>query len=507
MDNYFELRQIISILMKRWWVLALASLVGAVIGYGISQSQPRVYEATATVIVGESIQASEFSRDDIAARDAFAQSYAELARRQPVLEGVVNTLNLDISLSQLKDRVQVKIVDAHLIEITAEANKPQDAQLIAGEVVHQLILLSPDLETMDSTQLFLQQEVEDLQTRIESGRKELLALQAQTTIGMPVEQLDALKVEITTLERLITDWEDTYSRLLGLLKPNTSQNRLTILEEAQANPKPISPNPPLNILLGVGLGFVLALGLIFLLNQFDNKVRSAEMLERKLGLNYLGSIRKMKGKNFDGKLIAVQDPLSNISESYRAIKRNIEFATKGQKVKSLLVTSPGAGEGKSITVSNLGIIMAQAGLKTIIVDADLRESSQHLIFDIPNGIGLANLLTTPELKPKEQLIDTGVANLQLLPSGNFSHNPVDLLNHKRMKQILSDLIKLSDLVILDASSMSNAESVELSNLVDGVMLVINVGRTTYASIEKSVARLHFSNGLLLGGILNRSLAK
>lgn len=504
MDNYFELRQIISILKRKWWVLVLGSLLGAVIGYGISQRQPRVYEATATVMVGESIQAYDISRDDIAAREVFAQAYVDFARRQPVLDGVVQTLGLDVSLKQMKDRTQVKIVDTHLIEITAQANNPQEAQLIVGELVHQMILLSPDLETKDSTQLFLQQELENLQFRIESGRRELLSLQAETTKDMPADQLEAQKLEISNLERLITDWEGTYSRLLGLLKPNTSQNRLTIIEEAQADPEPVRPRLSLNILLSVGLGFVLGLGIIFLSDQFDDKVRSAELLERKLELSHLGSISKMKGKNYDGKLIAVQDPLSNMSESYRMIRRNIEFITKGQRVKTLLVTSPGAGEGKSITVSNLGIIMAQAGLKTIIVDANLRESVQHLIFDIPNGIGLSDLLTAVDLKPKEQLIETGIANLQLLTSGNLPHNPVELLHPKRIKQILSDLVKVSDVVILDASSTANPEGVELSNLVDAVILVIDFGRTTRTSVEQSMARLHLSNDRLLGGILNRA---
>ncbi len=504
MDNYLELRQIISILMRRWWVLVLGSLVGAVIGYGISQSQPRVYEATATIMVGEFIQASEISRDDIAAREVFAQTYAELARRQPVLDGAVKALNLSVSWRQLKDRVQVKILDTHLIEITTQANNPREAQLIAGEIARQLILLSPDLENKDSTQLFLQQEIESLQVRIESGRKKLLVLQVETSRDIPADELDALRIEIATLERLITDWEDAYSRLLGLLKTNISQNSLTLIEEALADPEPIRPRLSLNILLSLGLGFVLALGIIFLIDQFDNKVRSAEMLERKLGLSHLGSISKMKGKNYGDILIAAQDPLSDISESYRMIRRNIEFITKGQKVKSLLVTSPGAGEGKSITVSNLGIIMARAGLKTIIVDANLRESVQHLIFDVPNGIGLADLLTTLDLKPREQLTATCIENLQLLTSGNLPHNPVELLHPKKMKQILSDLTKYSDVVILDVPSMANAESAELSSLVNGVILVIDVGRTTQSSVEQSIAKLHLAGNGLLGGILNRS---
>jgi len=503
MNNYLELRQVISVLFRRWWVLVLGSLIGALIGFGISQSQPWVYEANATVMVGESIQPSDLSRDDIAARDVAAQTYVALANRQPVLAAVIKTLGLDVSLDEMKDRTRIRTVDAHFIRITVQANNPREAQLIAGEIAHQLILLSPDPEDKDSTQLFLQQEIEDLQTRIESGRKELLTLQARSTSGMTADQRDARKIEIAALERLLTDWENTYARLLGLLNPNAFQNRLILIEEAQANREPLSPRLSLNIWLGVGLGFVLALGIIYLIDQFDDKVRSAEILERKLGLRHLGSVSKMKGINYDGILISAQDPLSNLSESYRMIIRNIEFITKDQPVESLLVTSPGADEGKSITVSNLGITLAQAGFKTIIVDADLRESVQHLIFDIPNGIGLSDLLTTLDLKPKEQLIDTGIANLQLLASGNLPHNPVALLRPKRMKQILSDLIKFSDVVILDVPSMTSAESAELSSLVGGVILVIDFGRTTQASVGQSVAKLHPSSRLL-GGILNRS---
>ncbi len=504
MDSYVEIRQIVNMLLKRWWILVLGSLLTAAIGYGFSLSQTPVYEATATVMVGDITQAPQINRDDIAARDAFAQAYAEIARRQPVLDAVVKALELDISWRQLQDRVQIDVVvNTQLIEIGARAGSQQDAELIAGEIANQLILLSPTQQGEDSTRQFVQKEIEDLQIRIESGREKLAALQTEATSDIPADRLSELQTEIDTLERLITDWEDTYSRLISLMNPNVSQNSLTIIEEARSGSEPISPRTSLNIVLGASVGFVLAFGIVFLIAQFDNRVKSAEALERKLGLSHLGSIGKMKGKNFDGKLIAAHDPSSNETEAYRTIRRNIEFISRDRPTKSLLVTSPGVGDGKSVTVSNLGIIMAQAGFKTVIVDADLRTSAQHLIFDMPNGNGLSDLLTRPDLKPKDQLVNTTIANLQLLTSGNLSQSAIELSHPRKMKQILSDLTKHAEVVIVDVPSMANAEGAILASLADGVILVIDFDQTTQVSVEQSVAKLNLAGGRLLGGILNR----
>lgn len=506
MDNYFDPKKIFLILLRWWWVLVLGTSLAAVLGYGATQSQTPVYEARATVMVGGFIHASQINRDDIIARDAFTQAYAEMALRQPVLDGVVEALSLNMTWQQLKSSVAIQIVESTpLLEISAEASSPEVAQAIAAEIAHQLVLLSQTQGTEDSTRQFVQQEISDLQVRIEDGRERLATLQAQVTHAVSAERLIELETEIDTIQRLITDWEDTYSRLLTLMTSNVSQKSLTIIEEAHANPEPVSPHLIVNLLLSTGIGLVLAVGAVFLIDQFDDRIRTSEQLEQKLGLHHLGTINKIKGKKYHGKLITTQDPSLDTAFFYRKILDNIGFGKSHRPVKSMLVTSPRVREGKSLTVSNLGIMMAQAGHKTIIVDVDWIKPVQHLLFKVSNNIGLMDLLATSDLVTKEQLQATNIPNLMVLTAGNLPDHPVEVLEPNRMKQILADLTKISNVVILDAPSTTISESAVLFGLVEGVILVIDSGRTTMASAKQSMASLYLTGGRLLGGILNRSL--
>jgi capsular exopolysaccharide synthesis family protein len=506
MENYFDPKQIFFTLLRWWWVLAVGTLIAVVIGYGVTQNQTPIYKATATVMVGGFLQAPQVNRDDIVARDAFTQAYSEMALRQPVLDGVVEALALDISWNQLKDQVGVEIVESTpLIEISAEASSPQAAEAIAGEIANQLILLSQTESQEESTRQFVQQEIEHLQTRIETERKRLAALQIQATSLTSAERQDQLNAEIDTLQRFITDWEDTYSRLLMILDSSASQNSLTVIEESHAGASPVSPHLALNILISACLGFGLALGMIFVIDRFDDRIRTGEILEQKLGVHHLGTINKIKGRNYRGKLIMNKDTSLSTAFFYRKILDNIGLSERGGRMaKSLLITSPRLREGKSVTVSNLGIMMAQAGLKTVIVDVDWIKPVQHQLFSVANNVGLMDLLATPDLIAREQLQDTDVPNLKVLTAGNLPDVTVTTLDPNRMRQILADLTRVSNVVLLDAPSTTITESAVLFGLVEGVILVIDSGRTTQASVKQSVASLYLTGGKLLGAILNRS---
>jgi capsular exopolysaccharide synthesis family protein len=204
-------------------------------------------------------------------------------------------------------------------------------------------------------------------------------------------------------------------------------------------------------------------------------------------------------------LVAAQNPLFGKASYYRKILNKIGFIKKGdQPVKSLLVTSSRLREGKSITVSNLGIVLAQAGFRTIIVDVDWIKPVQHLLFNVSNETGLMNLLSTSDLITKEQLQVTGIPNLRILTAGSIPEDPVEILRPERMKKILSDLRRMSNVIILDAPSTSITESAVLFNLVEGVVLVIDPTRTTMTSVKQSMTSLYLTGGKLMGGILNSS---
>lgn len=515
MDDFVNLRQVITTIVKWWWLLILTTIIAAVIGYAISQRQPPVFQAATTIIVGQSIQATELDRNDIQTSESLASTYANIARRQPVLQSVVDRLSLTDTWKQLKSRVTVKPVsDTQLLEIVVEANSPEEAQVTADEVAHQLILQSPTAlrnQEADANQQFVRQRLESLQTKIEAGQARLETLDASMSGSLSAEQVQEIQSETNALETLIADWENNYTQLLVFVEGKKSANYLAVIEPAQADLRPVRPRIFLNTLLAGVVGLLLALGLIFLIEYLDDRLKSTTDLTQVLGLTTLGSIGQIKGKNPAGRLITAQDAFSPSTEAYRMIRSNIQFMSVDRPTKAIMVTSPVPGEGKSTTTANLGVVMAQAGLRTIIVDADFRRPSQHNIFQTSKHQllmgGMTDLLCTPEAEIRNYLRDTGVENLQLITSGALPPNPAELLASKRMGQVVSSLTALADLVIVDCPPAAVVtDAVVLSTIVDGVIMVIEAGKTRQGVAKQAVINLQRAEARLLGAVLNRASA-
>src|SRR4026208_1050073 len=177
MNDFIELRRVSAIILRRWWWLALLTVLGALAGYVISRQQTPVYQATTTVLVGYSIKATNVDRVDIQVSEALVQTYVEVAHRQPVLQGVVTALNLNGSWQALDKQIQVtQIESTQLIEIVVEGNSPGMARKIADEIVNQLILLSPtnsEGRDNESINTFNREHITSLQERIVTGQNRL----------------------------------------------------------------------------------------------------------------------------------------------------------------------------------------------------------------------------------------------------------------------------------------------------------------------------------------------
>jgi non-specific protein-tyrosine kinase len=509
MSDFVELRRYIGILVKWWWLLILVTGVAAVTGYWVSQRQPRVYQSSTTLMVGQSIQATQPDSRDIQTSQQLALTYADIARRQPVLQGVIDRLNLSDTWQQLKNRVKVTPVEGtQLLEIRVEASSPAVAQVTADEIAHELILMSPttqENQEQDENQRLVRQQLEDLQAKIEAGRARHGALEAAMANSLSAKQVQELQVEMNTLENLSAVWESNYTQLLIFAASKKSPNYLTVVEPAQANLDPVRPRVRLNMLLASALGLCLALGLIFLLEFLDNTLKSADDLNQSLGLTVLGAVGHIDGKHYQDKMLVFQDPFSPVSEAYRMIRSNIQFMSVDRPAKTIMVTSATPREGKSITVANLGVVMAQAGLKTIIVDADLRRPVQHQIFRVPNLRGLTDLLCSPELEINGHLRNTNVQNLQLITCGVLPPNPSELLGSQRMGQLLASLKELVDVVILDSPpAVAVTDAAVLSNRVDGVVLITHAGQTRRDVARQAILNLQQAGANLLGGVLNRA---
>jgi len=212
---------------------------------------------------------------------------------------------------------------------------------------------------------------------------------------------------------------------------------------------------------------------------------------------------KRKEQRFSVDLITQMKPKSPISEQYRTIRTNIQFSMVDKNLKTLVCTSSIPAEGKSTTISNLAVTIAQQGQKVLLVDADLRKPTIHQIMEVKNQIGLTNMLTKSETTKKAVLKAPKTANLFILPSGPIPPNPSELLGSKKMENLISTFLEEYDLVLFDTPPvLAVADAQILSGRCDGVILVIRSKQTEKKNLVKAKELLERTKSNLLGTVFN-----
>jgi len=213
-------------------------------------------------------------------------------------------------------------------------------------------------------------------------------------------------------------------------------------------------------------------------------------------------VPKKMGDDRNEKLITHHDPKNFVSEAFRTLRTNIQFASVDRILKSIMVTSSGPSEGKSTTISNLAIVMAQADKRVLLIDADLRKPTVHHSFRLPNWMGLTSLLVENR-SITEVIQTTEVPKLSVLTSGPIPPNPAELLGSNRMRELIRELTDKYDLVLIDAPPvLAVTDSQILSGIIDGVLLVVNAGKTNRDIIVKAKQQLEQVNARIIGTVLN-----
>lgn len=201
-------------------------------------------------------------------------------------------------------------------------------------------------------------------------------------------------------------------------------------------------------------------------------------------------------------LITKLNPRSPISEHFRTVRTNLQFASVDEELRSLLITSSGPGEGKSMTTANLAVVYAQQGKKVLLIDADLRKPTVHYTFRLDNLKGLSNVLVGEDTLD-ETIIRTDVDNLDVMTSGPIPPNPSELLASKKMQNLLNDAKVSYDLVIFDTPPvLAVTDAQVLANIVDGSILVVRSKQTEFEAATKAKEALVPAQAKLLGTILN-----
>jgi capsular exopolysaccharide synthesis family protein len=334
--------------------------------------------------------------------------------------------------------------------------------------------------------------------------------------------------KILTLARLFRDKkakEEIYIMMVKKLEETKIQEAgqsgsVRIIDEALVPNSPVSPNKKMNIILGLILGLGLGIGLTFIIEYFDNSIKTINEVEQ-LGFSLLSAIPKiereklekkiekkwesfelMEAKNIESRLVTHFDPKSPISEAYRTLRTNLQFSKIEKTMKTILITSSGPKEGKSTTVANLAITLAQFGSKVALVDTDLRRPVLHSIFGMEKEEGLTNYMMG-NVSFEKILRPAFMKNLTLISSGILPPNPSELLGSKKMENLIKKLRLQFDIVLFDSPPViAVTDAAILSTKVDSTLLVISAGQTNRDAVIRAKALMENVNTKLMGVILN-----
>jgi capsular exopolysaccharide synthesis family protein len=247
---------------------------------------------------------------------------------------------------------------------------------------------------------------------------------------------------------------------------------------------------------------VLGVGLAFFFEYLDNRIKTPEELTRHLGLPFLGMIPALFDYDVASPLINNGVP-PNFSESFRTLRTNVLFSTAEEGIRSLVVTSTGPGEGKTLVSTNLAVGLAQAGMRVLLIDADMRKPRVHSVFDKPRQPGLSNVLVGTA-RFSETVHATTIPGLWMVPAGAYPPNPSELLSSKRFADLIASLGVHFDWAIIDTPPiMAVTDSSIVAHLTTGVVFVIGAEMTSRYAAQRAVEQIGRGNARFLGAVLNR----
>ena len=518
-----ELFKYIDVVRKWFWLIVLATALAAGSSLVASNMTTPIYRTTTTLMVSQITQNANPNSVDIYTSQQLAQTYVQLITLEPILTATANALGLQ-DWESLRGQISaIPVQGTQLIQVSVIDSSPQRAQAIANEVAHQLILQSPSNSGDKEEITFIQNQLPELENKIEKAREQVTQLDQVIASANSARAIQDAQSQQDNLNAQISQWQNTYADLMYSLN-QSNINSISVVEPASLPYFPISPNTRMNVLIAAAIGLSLSIGGVLLLEYLDDTIRTPDEVHILLGMPILGVIGKISGDGYPEKLVTVLEPRSPISEAYRELRTNLRFSSLDIPLRTLIVTSAGPAEGKSLNAANLAVVLAQAGLSVILVDADLRKPAQHKIFGLNNDIGLTNWLIrnqgndqagwfsrdSDNVQVKVTTFEnclqfTKIAGLRLVASGPLPPNPAEVLGSERMHEFLVEAKNNADIVILDSPPcVTVTDPVVLIQWADGVLLVVDNQYTSRQASKRAKDNLSTVIGnRFMGIIFNR----
>jgi polysaccharide biosynthesis transport protein len=419
--------------------------------------------------------------------------------------------------SQLLETLRAKEADLKI--------QAADLNTQFGPAYPKLAQLNNQLKEIDAQ---LQTEMKKIASKVHGqyitalGRENMLhdALEKQK---QEANKLNESAIQYNLLKRDAEAYRTLYEGLLQKLKEagvaaGLKSNNFRIVDAARPPTSPIEPNVPRNLLFSIMLGLATGVGLAFLLEGLDNTIRTTEQAQMISGLAPLGMIPLGSKSARDGpnpkrlviasskeavELVTQVRPQSQMAESYRALRTSLLLSNLGAPPRVIMVTSALPQEGKTTTSINVAVVLAQKGVRVLLIDADLRRPSIHKTLGLGPRSGLSNVLTGSTTLEQSITRTNILPNLYILPAGTPPPNPAELLASANMRDVLAQLREEYDHVVVDTPpSLSVTDAVVLSPRADAVILVIRSGQTTKQALRRSRDVLASVGAKVIGVLLN-----
>lgn len=482
------------------------------LGYPVSSSQINVRQVPDSVLL------------DITVKDGDPQRAADIANNL-VDEFVTYNNSLQknrYAATEESLQVQIKQVEAQLTAVQEQMSELTSENLISQQqqVEEELTSLEAKINTLKSEIAELndksgsdpgaisvvsgkQRELELLQTRYNMYQEIYVNL---IVLGQPSSgsNVDLRQTQLQTTQAL---YQQIYTNLLNnyeqvrLARLRSTPNVIPV-EPAKVPTNPVSPQPIRDAGVGGVIGIILMAAIAFAIEYLDDTIKTPEDVNRLLGVPVIGLIGEMDlGNTESAALFTAQNPRAPITEAFRTLRTNLDFAGVDKPIRSLLITSASPSEGKTTIATNLAAVIAQGDRKVVLIDADMRRPSVHQHLQLPNYKGLSDVFRNPE-DLNSILTPWSNYHVNVLTSGPLPPNPAELLGSTKMADIITACQEIADIVIIDSPPFVVADPVILSAKMDGVLLVIEPGGTKIDMARTMLEQLGRAGAHVVGVVLN-----
>ncbi len=524
-----EKQELLRIARRWWWLVILGALAAGMAAYWASKGNTDVYEASSRLIIGPGVDSPSPGLDDLRAGGHLLRTYAELPTTNPMLQGVIDRLDLDMEPARLVDMIDIRASEeTQILTVYVRAPDAGDAMRIANQVGQGLVDISPSADGTAASRLNEQMRLQaaQLETAIPLIEERIVALEEELQQTSDIERRRLIVERLDREQGRLTDTNRTLAILYESLR-DTATNQVKIIEPADTA-VPVDSLLWLRVAIAVLLGIVVSLVGIFSYEYLSDNVdtiqdgghsggavegvpvlgRLAPMAASGGGFGFVDNLSH--GPGFGSAPLVVQHaPDTAAAEAYRMLGIKLLFAGAGKQApRSILLSSVDPLVDVGQCAANLAVVLAETGKRVILVDANLHRPSIGQYFDFGGGhvdrCGLTDVLTG-ECQALDVSPVYSVPGLSVMPSGSVTYDAFVLLASPKMEQLVEQLEQQAEIVLIAGSTIASfAHSLFLASRVGGVILLAEAGKTRRKALASAAASLRAVEAQVIGTILFRS---